>query len=111
MTNVKRKAPGGATRYVASPVETRRRDRKDERDERETKDACPFSSFIAEQTKLFDVIDGATIGVGLTSSYLMSPLKSVSGLIGLGPPEDIQQYGSPCDRCELSNCDMRRSVS
>ena len=66
---------------------------------------------IAEQTKLFDVIDGATIGVGLTSSYLMSPLKSVSGLIGLGPPEDIQQYGSPCDRCELSNCDMRRSAS
>jgi hypothetical protein len=38
----------------------------------------------------------------------MQPLKSVSGLIGIGLAEQVQSYGSPCDRCELYACSMRR---
>lgn len=63
---------------------------------------------LTEQTKLFSLFDRENIGVTLTPECLMRPLKSVSGLIGLGPAEEIEEFGSPCDRCELRNCAMRR---
>jgi hypothetical protein len=63
---------------------------------------------LSEQTKLFELVGDHSVGVSLTVDCLMKPLKSVSGLIGLGLPEEVKQYGSPCDRCELKNCDMRR---
>jgi len=64
---------------------------------------------LSEQITLFELFESNTVGVSLTADCLMKPLKSVSGLIGLGLSEDVQQYGSPCDRCELQNCNMRRS--
>ncbi len=63
---------------------------------------------LTEQTKLFSLFDGENIGVTLMPGCLMCPLKSVSGLIGLGPVEEVEEFGSPCDRCELHNCAMRR---
>ena len=61
-----------------------------------------------QQTRLFELFDGATAGVTLTADCLMQPLKSVSGLVGLAPREEIQISGSPCDRCEKTDCNMRR---
>lgn len=63
---------------------------------------------LVEQRTLFSLFGDYDIGVTLTESCLMQPLKSVSGLIGLGPTERVAAYGSPCDRCELHNCAMRR---
>jgi hypothetical protein len=63
---------------------------------------------LTEQRKLFALFDAANIGVALTDDCLMRPLKSVSGLIGLGPAEHVAAAGSPCDRCELYTCAMRR---
>ena len=63
---------------------------------------------LSEQRTLFDLFRDFDIGVTLSDSCLMRPLKSVSGLIGLGPSERVQESGSPCDRCELYNCAMRR---
>ncbi|MBI3468247.1 MAG: hypothetical protein HY000_35030 [Planctomycetes bacterium] len=63
---------------------------------------------LTEQTKLFALFGGATVGVTLTADCLMRPLKSVSGLIGLGPADQIAAAGSPCQRCELHSCAMRR---
>jgi hypothetical protein len=63
---------------------------------------------LTEQRKLFGLFAGATAGVVLTSDCLMRPLKSVSGLVGLAPAEQVEAEGSPCDRCELHNCNMRR---
>jgi hypothetical protein len=63
---------------------------------------------LTEQRKVFDALGGELVGVNLTADCLMKPLKSISGLIGLGPRELIQEHGSPCDRCELWNCNMRR---
>ena len=63
---------------------------------------------LTEQTKLFSLFDRENIGVRLSSGCLMRPLKSVSGLIGLGPAAEVEEFGSPCDRCELHNCAMRR---
>ncbi len=61
-----------------------------------------------QQARLFGLFNGATAGVTLTNDCLMQPLKSVSGLIGLAPVEDLQAEGSPCDRCDQPNCNMRR---
>ena len=63
---------------------------------------------LTEQRTLFELLGAAPAGVTLTSSCLMRPLKSVSGLIGLAPAVEVQADGSPCDRCELHNCNMRR---
>lgn len=63
---------------------------------------------LTEQRTLFGLFEGCDTHVTLTESYLMRPLKSVSGLIGLGQRERVQAFGSPCDRCELYNCSMRR---
>lgn len=63
---------------------------------------------LAEQRTLFSLFGGHDVGVTLSETCLMQPLKSVSGLIGLGPTEKVQAFGSPCDRCELYNCAMRR---
>lgn len=63
---------------------------------------------LTEQHKLFSLFGGQTAGVTLTDDCVMRPLKSVSGLIGLGPAEAIDEHGSPCDRCELYSCAMRR---
>ncbi len=63
---------------------------------------------LTEQQTLFSLFEGEEIGVTLSSSCLMSPIKSVSGLIGLGPADDITIKGSPCDRCKMHSCAMRR---
>jgi cobalamin-dependent methionine synthase I len=63
---------------------------------------------LAEQRTLFRLFGDFDVGVTLTDRCLMQPLKSVSGLIGLGPTDRVREFGSPCDRCELYSCAMRR---
>jgi ferredoxin len=63
---------------------------------------------LTEQRTLFDLFGGSAAGVSLTEHCLMQPIKSVSGLVGLGPAAEVQADGTPCDRCELRNCNMRR---
>ncbi len=63
---------------------------------------------LTEQQKLFSLFNGEDVGVTLTADCLMQPVKSVSGLIGLGRPDDVVTLGSPCERCKQENCNMRR---
>ena len=63
---------------------------------------------LTEQQNLFSLFGQETVGVKLTDDCVMRPLKSVSGLIGLAPAEEVGEHGSPCDRCELYSCAMRR---
>ncbi len=63
---------------------------------------------LTQQRPLFAMFGDQPAGVTLTEDCLMYPLKSVSGLIGLAPPELVEVYRSPCDRCERRTCDMRR---
>lgn len=63
---------------------------------------------LVEQRKLFSLFDTQWVGVTLTPDCLMQPIKSVSGLVGLGLAADVVTFGSPCDRCEHHNCNMRR---
>ncbi|MBI4604086.1 MAG: hypothetical protein HY721_19185 [Planctomycetes bacterium] len=61
-----------------------------------------------QQRTIFDLVDAAQVGVELLPSMIMRPLKSVSGLVGIGPADAVSARGSPCDRCPLTDCKMRR---
>ncbi len=57
---------------------------------------------VSEQQKLFALLPGNFCGIKLTGSSLMEPIKSVSGIIGIGP--DLTQKGYQCHWCNDSNC-------
>lgn len=63
---------------------------------------------MSEQSALFQLVDTASIGVSLNEMSLMQPLKSVSGILGIGPPGAFAAARSPCELCQLGNCSMRR---
>ena len=52
------------------------------------------------QTALFSIVDASAIGVRLTSSFLMTPCKSVSLVIGVG--NHMQPAKQPCEECGAS---------
>jgi hypothetical protein len=57
---------------------------------------------VAEQQKLFSLFPENFCGVRLSRSSLMNPIKSVSGIIGIGP--ELRQKGYTCDWCNDQNC-------
>lgn len=63
-----------------------------------------------EQKTLFSIVDGGAVGVKLWPTMIMEPVKSVSGLIGLGPRDEVVEHGVPCQWCELHACKMRRDA-
>jgi hypothetical protein len=64
---------------------------------------------LVQQKSVFRLVDGSRVGVELLPTMIMKPLKSVSGLIGIGPEGSIASCGSPCDHCTLLDCAMRRA--
>jgi len=70
---------------------------------------CDWS--IEEQLKLDKLIDFSAIGVSLTESCMMSPKKSISAIVGIGPLGLFpQKRKSPCVICSKKDCDYRRAV-
>lgn len=63
---------------------------------------------LSQQRTIFRLVDAGPIGVELLPSLIMKPLKSVSGMIGIGLESDVTAYGNPCARCPLLDCPMRR---
>lgn len=61
---------------------------------------------VGEQQKLWQFLPGNYCGISLTESSLMLPIKSVSGIIGLGKHSRKNPYS--CSICELDNCIYRR---
>jgi hypothetical protein len=51
------------------------------------------------QPQIFTLIDGEEIGVTLNDYYIMTPRKSLSMVIGLGP--DMGYKGKVCDFCAM----------
>jgi len=60
---------------------------------------------IAEQQKLFSLLPKDFLGIRLTSSSLMQPMKSVSGIIGIGKEVRFNNY--TCNLCNDKNCIYR----
>ncbi len=61
---------------------------------------------VTEQQKLFRLLPYGFCGVSLTESSLMRPLKSVSGVIGIGGTVCRSPY--TCELCEMDECLYRR---
>lgn len=64
---------------------------------------CHWS--VADQHKLFSLFPQNFCGISLTDSALMSPIKSVSGIIGLGKDVKYREY--TCELCRLTDCFYR----
>jgi hypothetical protein len=64
---------------------------------------------VTDQQKLFSFLPPRFCGVSLTPSSLMIPIKSLSGIIGLGP--EVQRGAYQCSICDLKDCFRRMDES
>jgi hypothetical protein len=60
---------------------------------------------VSEQHKLFSQLPERFCGVTLTDSSLMMPIKSISGIIGVGTEVKYREY--LCDTCGVKDCTYR----
>ena len=63
----------------------------------------------AEQAALFGLCPGGRIGVSLNESCVMTPGKSISFLVGVGPEARVDHYFTQCRRCWMRDCSYRRA--
>jgi hypothetical protein len=63
----------------------------------------------AEQQALFRICSGEPIGVDLNSASVMTPAKTISFLVGIGPEARVDHYFSQCRRCWMRDCAYRRA--
>ncbi|HXJ78463.1 MAG TPA: hypothetical protein VMS64_07240 [Candidatus Methylomirabilis sp.] len=63
----------------------------------------------AEQTALFRLCPGEPIGVTLNDACFMTPIKTISFLVGLGPDVRVDHYFTQCRRCWMPDCAYRRT--
>jgi hypothetical protein len=61
---------------------------------------------VEEQQKLFSLFPEGCCGISLSDSSLMNPVKSISGIIGLGAEVKYNEY--TCKICPMKNCQFRR---
>jgi hypothetical protein len=62
---------------------------------------------VDEQPKLFSLLPENFCGVRLSESCLMYPIKSVSGIIGIG--SKTERKGYICNFCNMKNCIYRNN--
>ncbi len=62
---------------------------------------------VAEQQKLFRLFPAKYCGISLSESSLMNPVKSASGIIGLGSHVAYRDY--TCEICSMLNCQFRKT--
>ena len=62
---------------------------------------------VSEQQKLFSQFPENCCQIRLTESSLMTPIKSISALIGMGPSVRFQEY--TCEICSLKDCAFRKT--
>lgn len=63
---------------------------------------------ISQQMMVFRAVKRDSIDVHLTDKCLMIPQKSLTGLIGIGPPDGNVMDYNPCGTCDQDDCRGRR---
>lgn len=61
---------------------------------------------VGEQQKVWSLLPMGYCGITLTSSSLMTPVKSISGMIGLG--QDVKKSPYACSGCHMEHCMYRQ---
>ena len=61
---------------------------------------------VEEQHKLFSLFPELCCGISLSESSLMNPIKSISGIIGVGA--DVKYSDYTCEICPMQNCQFRK---
>ena len=61
---------------------------------------------VSEQQRLFPLFGAQTCGISLTDSSLMIPIKSVSGVMGVG--EGVRKLEYTCGLCTFEKCYKRK---
>lgn len=62
---------------------------------------------VSQQQLLFSMLPSLPCGVRLTESSLMVPIKSVSGIIGLG--KEVRYMDYTCGLCDMKQCYKRKT--
>ncbi len=60
---------------------------------------------VSDQQQLFALLGSNNCGIELTESSLMIPIKSVSGLVGVG--KEVKNKGYACAACDANYCIYR----
>lgn len=63
---------------------------------------------VSEQQKLFRLLPSGCCGIVLSNSSLMTPIKSLSGIIGIGETVEYNEY--TCEICSMRDCAFRSVV-
>jgi len=63
---------------------------------------------VEEQHKLFTLLPDNYCGIHLTESALMDPIKSISGIIGIG--DNVKRFPYTCSLCDMKDCIYRRKA-
>lgn len=61
---------------------------------------------VEEQQKLFSLFPEGCCGISLSESSLMNPVKSISGIIGMGSGVSFRDY--TCEICSMLHCQFRK---
>jgi hypothetical protein len=61
---------------------------------------------VSEQHKLFQLVPDNFCRIRLTESALMDPVKSISGIIGIG--ENVKMLPYTCSLCDMKDCIYRK---
>lgn len=64
---------------------------------------------VADQRGLFALCPGAPAGVDLNQACFMTPAKSISFMVGVGPAARVDHYFTQCRRCWMRDCAYRRA--
>jgi cobalamin-dependent methionine synthase I len=63
---------------------------------------------ISQQEMVFPALNGDSSGVFLSDEFMMTPQKSISGIIGIGLCDSGMDSFNPCKTCNKRNCPGRR---
>lgn len=99
----------GIVESVAAHLHRLIKNRAESRGKRVTNRYSPgYCSWdVSEQQKLFGLLPPGFCGISLSESSLMQPIKSVSGIIGIGSMVRYQDY--PCEVCPMKQCIFRKT--
>jgi hypothetical protein len=92
-----------ATDLMQGDLEMKMKDRGSRITNRYSPGYCGW--LVQEQQKLFSLFPENFCDISLSKSSLMIPIKSVSGIIGIG--KDVRKTAYSCNICDMENCIYR----